>query len=272
MPTSGAARATLRVLVGSEHTHWAQDACKVLVPEHTWHGELMSVPLTLSVHKCAEGSSQALGHSAGVRVWADRLSVNYALATVSGNRETATIRKWCSEPTEHHLAHRSRSHISSQAPIWQLELGNLKQTIVRAFVSYMLNCSVVSDPLQPHGRQSTRLLYPWDFPSENTGWAAISSSGGPSRPRDQTCVSHVSCIAGGFLITEHTPRKLSNAKSGIPFSRKPVDKTSTSPRKRTIPTLPGCCACCCSCPRVRLCLGQCTPKAASELRGNEQDE
>ena len=110
------------------------------------------------------------------------------------------------------------------------------------------------------------------FPSENTGWAAISSSGGPSRPRDQTRVSHVSCIAGGFLITEHTPRKLSNAKSGIPFSRKPVDKTSTSPRKRTIPTLPGCCACCCSCPRVRLCLGQCTPKAASELRGNEQDE
>ena len=195
VPTSGAARATLRVLVGSEHTHRAQDACKVLVPEHTWHGELMRVPLTLSVHQCGEGSSQALGHSAGVRVWADRLSVNYALATVSGNRETATTRTWCSEPTQHHLAHRSRSHISSQAPIWQLELGNLKQTIVRAFVSYMLNCSVVSDPLQPHGQQSTRLLYPWDFSQREYWlgchfllWGAFPTQGSnPRLPRILHC-------------------------------------------------------------------------------------
>ena len=30
-------------------------------------------------------------------------------------------------------------------------------------------CSVVSDSLQPHGPQPTRLLCPWDFPSKNTG-------------------------------------------------------------------------------------------------------
>ena len=79
------------------------------------------------------------------------------------------IRTWCLEPTEHHLAHRSRSHVSFQAPIWQLELGNLKLTIVRAFISHMFNCSVVSDSLQPHGRQSTKLLCPWDF-SQQEYW------------------------------------------------------------------------------------------------------
>ena len=40
----------------------------VLVPEHARDGELMRVPLTLSVHTGGEGSGQALGPSAGVRV------------------------------------------------------------------------------------------------------------------------------------------------------------------------------------------------------------
>ena len=30
-------------------------------------------------------------------------------------------------------------------------------------------CSVVSDSLQPHGLQPTRVLCPWDFPGKNTG-------------------------------------------------------------------------------------------------------
>ena len=30
-------------------------------------------------------------------------------------------------------------------------------------------CSDVSDSLQPHGLQSTRLLCPWNFPGKNTG-------------------------------------------------------------------------------------------------------
>ena len=30
-------------------------------------------------------------------------------------------------------------------------------------------CSVMSDSLQPHGLQPTRLLCPWDFPGKNTG-------------------------------------------------------------------------------------------------------
>ena len=31
------------------------------------------------------------------------------------------------------------------------------------------SCSVVSDSLQPHGLQPTRLLHPWDFPGKSTG-------------------------------------------------------------------------------------------------------
>ena len=31
------------------------------------------------------------------------------------------------------------------------------------------SCSVMSDSLQPHGLQPTRLLCPWDFPGKNTG-------------------------------------------------------------------------------------------------------
>ena len=33
----------------------------------------------------------------------------------------------------------------------------------------MLNCSVISDCLQPHGLYTTKLLCPWDFPGKNTG-------------------------------------------------------------------------------------------------------
>lgn len=62
----------------------------MLVPEHACDGELMRAPLTLSVHTGGKGSGQALGPSAGVRVLADRLRMNHAPATVSGNRETET--------------------------------------------------------------------------------------------------------------------------------------------------------------------------------------
>ena len=34
---------------------------------------------------------------------------------------------------------------------------------------YVLNLSVVSDSLRPHGLQPTRLLCSWDFPGKNIG-------------------------------------------------------------------------------------------------------
>ena len=35
--------------------------------------------------------------------------------------------------------------------------------------SLCVSCSVLSDSLQPHGLQPTRLLCPWDSPGQNTG-------------------------------------------------------------------------------------------------------
>ena len=57
---------------------------------------------------------------------------------------------------------------------------NLEQTTSAKILSYSaahmlcklyenVNCSVVSDSLQPHGLQPTRLLSPWDIPGKNTG-------------------------------------------------------------------------------------------------------
>ena len=35
--------------------------------------------------------------------------------------------------------------------------------------SCVLSCSFVSDSLRPHGLKPSRLLFPWDSPSKNTG-------------------------------------------------------------------------------------------------------
>ena len=40
---------------------------------------------------------------------------------------------------------------------------------VCVYVCVCVSCLVVSNPLQPHRRQPTRLPCPWDSPSKNTG-------------------------------------------------------------------------------------------------------
>ena len=102
----------------------------------------------------------------------------------------------------------------------------------------MLSCSVMSDCLQPHELQPTRLLYPWGFSRQeywsgllcpppgnlpnlrikprcaalqgdyslseppgkpkNTGVGSLSLLKGSFQPRNQTGVS---CIAGGFFTS-----------------------------------------------------------------------
>ena len=54
-----------------------------------------------------------------------------------------------------------------------------------------VNCSVMSDSLQPHGLLPTRLLCPWKSPVKNTGVGCHFLLRGSSRPRDQTWVSCV---------------------------------------------------------------------------------
>ena len=53
--------------------------------------------------------------------------------------------------------------------------------------------------LWPHGLQPARLLSPWDSPGKNTGVDYHALLQGISWPRDRTCASCVSCIAGRFF-------------------------------------------------------------------------
>ena len=51
-----------------------------------------------------------------------------------------------------------------------LEFCHSQLVIILAFIMHdMLNRSVVSDSLQPHGLSPARLLCPWNFPGNNTG-------------------------------------------------------------------------------------------------------
>ena len=65
--------------------------------------------------------------------------------------------------------------------------------------------------LQPHGLQPTRLLCPQDFPSKNTGMGCHFLLQRIFLVQDQTQSSCcVSCIAGGFFITEPLGKPLYN--------------------------------------------------------------
>ena len=69
-------------------------------------------------------------------------------------------------------------------------------------------CSVVSESLQPHGLYSTRLLYPWNFPSKNIGMGCHFLLRGIFQPRDWTRVSwqvdSLHCITWEAYIYIHT--------------------------------------------------------------------
>ena len=82
-------------------------------------------------------------------------------------------------------------------------------TITKTWKQPMLSCSIVSDSSRPHGLQTTRLLRPWDFSGKNTGVGCISFSRASSRHRDQSAISCISCIAGGFFTTEPPGKSIS---------------------------------------------------------------
>ena len=66
----------------------------------------------------------------------------------------------------------------------------------------MRACSVVSDSLQPHGLQPTRLLCPWDSPGKKTGVGAISFSSGFSKPGTEPALLVSPAPAGRFFTSE----------------------------------------------------------------------
>ena len=52
-------------------------------------------------------------------------------------------------------------------------------------VCVYVSCLVMSDSLQPHGQEPSRLLCPWNFPGTNTGVGSHFLSRGSSWPSDQ---------------------------------------------------------------------------------------
>ena len=73
-------------------------------------------------------------------------------------------------------------------------------------LSSMCACSValvVSDSLQPYGRQPTRLLCPWGSPGKSTGVGCHALLQGIFLTQGLSlCLLYVSCSADGFFTTE----------------------------------------------------------------------
>ena len=91
----------------------------------------------------------------------------------------------------YHLSHKGRpsQHIFSHYMVaWNWVLH-----------ACVLSCLVVSDSLQHHELQPTRLLCPWDFPGKNLEWVAISSFSRSSHMRDGIRVSYVTSIGRQIL-------------------------------------------------------------------------
>ena len=66
------------------------------------------------------------------------------------------------------------------------------------------SCSVMSDSLQPHGLQPTRLLCPWDFPGKSTGVGCLLWF-----KNEPFLVQHVDlCTAGSMTPFGATPSGL----------------------------------------------------------------
>ena len=69
----------------------------------------------------------------------------------------------------------------------------------RECVLVCLVASVMSSSLWPHRLYLARLLCPWDSLGRILEWVVMLSSGGSFQPSDQTLISCISCVAGGFL-------------------------------------------------------------------------
>ena len=76
------------------------------------------------------------------------------------------------------------------------------QVVLLGSLLCMLSISVVSNSLRPHKLQPPRFLCPWNFPGKNTGVGCHFLLQGSFQPRDRTCVSQVSGIAGVFFTPE----------------------------------------------------------------------
>ena len=102
-------------------------------------------------------------------------------------------------------------------------------TVFMPFLSPVCVCrrSVVSSSLWPCGLQPARLLCPWNFPGKNTGVGChFLPPPGDLPDSDQTCFSHVSCIADGFFTTELSRKPFLSPADSCLFFRTLLPRSS----------------------------------------------
>ena len=100
----------------------------------------------------------------------------------------------------------SSPHPTPQAHIC-FPLSGLPSSLPSSKILYhlllLLSCKVMSDSLQPHGPQPTRLLCPWDFTGNNNWSGLLFLSPGEFPYTRIEPMSPVSpAVAGRFFITE----------------------------------------------------------------------
>ena len=69
----------------------------------------------------------------------------------------------------------------------------------RLFIMCVCVCVCAFNSLWPYGLWLARLLCPWNFPGKITEVGAMFYSRGSSWPRNQICISWVSCVARQIL-------------------------------------------------------------------------
>ena len=89
-----------------------------------------------------------------------------------------------------------------EPPLWLLNESN------------SVRCSVVSDSLQPHGLEPTRLFRPWNSPGNNTTVSRCSLLQGIFPTQE---LNWVSCIAGRFFTSWVTREGLKMVRGAISF-------------------------------------------------------
>ena len=102
------------------------------------------------------------------------------------------------------------------------------------YFCYVCRCLMGIHIVMPKSAIPWTVAYfcPWNFPGKNMEWVAIPFSRGSSWPRDQTCVSYVSCIKADSLPLSHLGSLLIYPTEALPVAFCPLEKQSKIKRSK----------------------------------------
>ena len=82
----------------------------------------------------------------------------------------------------------------------KIQVGSSVSVLLEVYVCVcVISCLVVSESLQPHGLQPTRVPCPWNFPGKNIGAGCHFLPQGICPTQDQTHISGICCIVRWIL-------------------------------------------------------------------------